>query len=397
MLTQEEFNREFQAISAALEKRRRFFLTLFYLCALAAVLLLCSAVFYPSVPLLAIDRLAGITAPLKRSDIESFRIFIFFFCVYLVLAPIFKYRGSNSSAGLKATLNAKFSLKDEAYSRLFKLFGGFQFAPHGGVSLVDIRNCTLLAEHQVYFPEDYIVGECNEMAVRLCDANVVRVKDHKRTSLFKGLIIVCDISQISVKLRKNFSGRTALISDPQKNIAAIKERYIGMKKFTPPGTFESVLAGYTTDAEEARKIITSALLEGIERFARQAQGLKQQREYWDDKVAYATLALGSYLKEKYISFVGKAELPAEREYDEKYDTGLDLTKGDPLDMSDGGLNKIFELEYYDDKFIFTIPCPYDLFETSSIFQPALNSEDASFLYELMQCLDGVTSYLNRIQ
>lgn len=87
-------------------------------------------------------------------------------------------------------------------------------------------------------------------------------------------------------------------------------------------------------------------------------------------------------------------LPSEIAYDEEYKTDLDITKSDQVSDDMASLNQHFELEFYDDKFVVTIPCKFDLFETNSIFEPALNNEDAQLVYHMMATLDQLTKHLN---
>ena len=51
------------------------------------------------------------------------------------------------------------------------------------------------------------------------------------------------------------------------------------------------------------------------------------------------------------------------------------------------------MEFYDDKILITIPCKHDLFETNSLFEPAINEEDVKILYNLMQMIEGTTGII----
>jgi hypothetical protein len=400
MITRDVFDKEFSAVLASLEFRRKRYLNLFYIGAGISLLLV-------FVSLAVVFSIVSI----RTSDIFSIIFFALFCSSFLLLTPIYSYRGSNKSAALKTFSSHRFSLKDEAYSNLFKLFGSFEFAPRGGVSLVEINRSTLFSEEQLYLSEDFVVGQLNDVAVKLCEANIAKIEHRKRISIFKGLLIVLDISDIKVKLRGDFVGRTALIYDPQKTLKKITDKYDSLQKFPLPEKFESVLEGYTSDIGEANSIITSELLENIDAFARKIQGLKWQVEHWDDKLAYAVAETYDYSKDKLMSVSDEvmsasvtltaepeqSKLPSDVVYDKKNEVALDITKADKISNEISSLNNHFELEFYEDKFVVTIPCKFDLFETNSIFEPALNSEDADILYALMQTLDKVTQHLNQVK
>jgi hypothetical protein len=170
-----------------------------------------------------------------------------------------------------------------------------------------------------------------------------------------------------------------------------------MQKLPLPEKFEPMLEGYTTDLAEANAVVTGELLECIDTLARQASQLKHQAEHWEDKLAYAASAIYERCREAIISSAVRRELPAEAAYDAAHQKArMDITKSDPISEDITSLNRQFELEYFDDKCVVTVPCCYDLFETRSIFEPALADEDGRFLYSLMQCLNAVTLHLNRV-
>ncbi len=396
MITWDAFNKEFSTLLASLEERRKRYLNFFYLGTGVAILFLFAAFAYPSIILGGILAAFHMPATVKTGDIFSLIFFALFCSAFLIFTPIYHYRGTNRSAALKTFRFHRFSLKDEAYSKLFKLFGSFEFAPRGGISLVETRHSTLFPEHQLYLPEDFIVGRLNDIVVKLCEANIAKVEHRERISVFKGLLIVCDISEIDVKLRSNFRGRTVLIYDPQKTVKKIAAQYHSMQRFLLPEKFEPVLEGYTTDLAEAQTIITNELLECLDAFAVQVQQLKEQIDHWDDKLAYAAAETYDYSKDKLVSS-NSSRLPSEIAYDNENETDLDVTKADKISEEITSLNKHFELEFYEDKFVVTIPCKFDLFETNSIFEPALNNEDAQLLYRLMQTLDQVTRHLNQVK
>jgi|GEM_PF-6369631 len=410
MITWDAFNKEFSTLLSSLEVRRKRYLKFLYIRTAIAIAVVFVSFAYPTEILGgildlfdALGRQTGLfhmketvemEAVVGKSAIFSLILLAFICSGFLILMPVYNYRGTNRSAALQTFRFHRFSLKDEAYSKLLKLFGSFEFAPRGGISLVETRNSTLFPEHQLYLPEDFVVGRLNDITVKFCEANIARVEDRERISIFKGLLIVCDISEIKVKLRGNFSGRTALIYDPKKEVGKVADKYHSMERLSLPEKFEPVLEGYTTDVAEAQSIITNELLECLDAFATQTQQLTQQIGHWDDRLAYAVAETYNYIKDKLLSVVGKPMLPSEIAYDEEYKTNLDITKSDQVSDDMASLNQHFELEFYDDKFVVTIPCKFDLFETNSIFEPALNNEDARLVYHMMATLDQLTKHLN---
>lgn len=408
MLSQEEFSKEFNAVLATLEERRKRYLVFFYLGCAGALLLLAAVFFYSHTilnALLALGHHFNSTdhADITAQSIQPSDVFLLIFdamigCGFLILTPIFHYRGTNRSAALQTFRFHRFSLKDAAYSRLFRLLAPLEFAPRGGVSLVETRGSTLFPDDTLYLSEDVVVGTLNEVTVKFCEAEFANIANQRRVSFFKGLLIVLDISALKVKLRSNFHGRTTIIYDPQKTLPSVQRRYQSMQHFPLPDAFEPILEGYTTDVEEAQRIVTNEFLQSIEGFAGQLSQLQQQVQHWDDKLAYAVAETYDYCKDKILSFPSrKSQLPGEVPTSKSHQAGLDLTKADPIDTDITSLNAHFALEYYDDKLIITIPCVADLFETNSLFEPALNHEDAAFLYHLMMMLDTITQHINKVK
>jgi hypothetical protein len=388
------FHTEFTAILASLEQRRKRYLGYFYYGIFISIAAIAAAFLYGPRSMNAGYAAMHMEKQARTGDMVSLLYFVLLCCAFLILGPVYHYRGTRRSAALKSYRLHRFSLKDEAYSRLFKLFGEFEFAPRGGISLLETRNSTLFPQHEIYLPEDYVSGRLNDIVVKLCDANIARVKDHRRISIFKGLLIVIDIATLGVKLRDHFSGRTVIVSESQ-NLAEMMQRYEGMQKLPLPPPFEPVLEGFTSDMAEARAIITADMLESIGDLARQAKQLTRQAVHWDDRLAYAGNAFYEAVKDRLAS-IGKPKLPGETEDDAVRTVGLDLTKADPIDPT-APLNQQFEMEFFEDKLVLTIPCAFDLFEPNSLFESPLSEEDARFIYSLMQTLDRLTQHLCKVK
>lgn len=413
MITQDAFNKEFESLLASLELRRKRYLKLFCLnTAIAAALVYVSFAYPAEILVFIIDFFEVIgqkthlfkmketldaASQIKESDVYALIFTAVMAAGFLILTPIYRYRGTNRSAALQTFRYHRFSLKDEAYSKLFKLLGGFEFAPRGEISFLETRESTLFPEHKLFLSEDLVVGRLNDITVKFCEANVIKVHEKERFSVFRGLLIVCDISELKVKLRSNFRGRTVLVYDPKKNVAEYTAKNPTMQRLPLPYKFERTLEGYTTDAEEASRIITTELLDCLDKLAAYTESLIDQVTHWDDRLAHASHEVYDYIKETLTSLVGKARLPVEVAYDKEYKTGLDITKSDPLANDPTSSHKHFELEFYDDKFIVTIPCKFDLFETNSIFEPSLNYEDAELVYLIVQTLEKITQHLSHVK
>jgi len=222
----------------------------------------------------------------------------------------------------------------------------------------------------------------------------VEIENQARYSLFHGLLFVFDISDSKLKLRSNFSGRCSVIHDPKKFRKEIAKTYKNMPRFDLPDMFEEQLEAYTTDAQEAQRIITPELLTEIDTLARQLADTKQQHTHWDDRVAFAAEAIYQSLKTLLLSPFANTHLPSEKNYNDLYKIKLDITKADPQSDNALALHEHFEIEYFDDKLIITIPYLNDLYETDSLFSPALNNEDADLLFAIMHFVSFTASHLN---
>lgn len=382
MISWDEFNTEFKTLCLALEHRRKGYLIFFF----AAIIAVAYALY-------AIFQNPDSSENTKKLGHGAYLVLVILGSLAWALLPIFSYRGVNSTAGLKPTKFKRFSLKDDIYSKLFHLFGPIEFAPRGGVSLAEVYESVLLPQHRLYMPEDYVTGQLNEVKIDLCEAELAAVKDRKRVALFKGLLLVCDISNPNLKLRKGFSGRTIVINKARKETIIPTGKRDGMKPFALPEKFAQTFECYTSAPAEATTVLTPALLEELMSFTTFLDGLAQQVEHWDNKLAYAANALFDSFTDKFTG----AELEAEKAYNESMGTNLDLTKADPISNSPSALNRNIEIEMYKDKFIVTLPCRHDLFEPNSLFEHALNNEDAQVTYKLMQMLQNVTLHLSKME
>lgn len=316
---------------------------------------------------------------------------VILFCIFW---PVMMYRGNNARAGLAASkltdnqyealdtlsepgllkpLEKKFgkhgdahrhSLKDAIYSRLTEFFGDFHFAPSGGIPLSDIRNASILPAYDHFVTEDYILGSMNEMTVKMSEARLMRVVNGKKLAVFHGVMVLIDICETSEKLRGNFSGRTVVISDSRKEQQEIVQKYGELKRYLlPTGELEQQYEAYTSDEKEAAGLITQELFTHVNALYEKLLCAQMQIEHWDAKL------------EKLINrLLGRTK----------------ATTPDAIVYDNTAINERVQVEFYDDKVLITVPCPYDLFEPNSIFEPALVGEDADILYEIMRVVHDLS-------
>jgi len=321
-------------------------------------------------------------------EVISVAFLLFFAGLALILWPIFSYRGKESAGGHVAR---GYSLQDHVYSNLLARFGDFSFATNGGVLLADMHKATILPEHHHYSAEDCAVGVMHDCKVKLAQTNLTRTIEGRRESVFRGIAIVIDVSDSKIKLRRNFSGRTVLIADSKKHSDSVKSRYHSYDVDSLQDTaVESEFEAFSNSPDEARVLLNSDIVKHITDLKKSLANLSSQTQHIDDRIAYAAAALlGSF----WIS--RRRPLQAEKEYEARFSYGLDLTKGDPLSDAADAVHESLCLEFYEDKFVILLPCKHDLFETNSLFEPAINDEDLAVLFNLMSALDKITHRLQQ--
>lgn len=308
-------------------------------------------------------------------EVASLCVLIVGVSIFLVLQPIFSYRGRNKAAGMNPR---GYALKDYVYSHLIKFFGDFEFAPQGGMLAHDIQHATILPPHYVHTAEDYITGVLHGCTVKIAETELAHVEQKEHVALFKGLLILIDICDSRVQLRGTFSGRTVLIADAQKNVQEITSKYAGYEPFPlADAPLEERFEAYTTHPEEAQKVLSASFMATLLKLQDHLSHLRVQRQHLDDKLAHAVDAVLDSIK---IPFTGK--LPAEQEHDTLHDITLNVTKANAISTDSRYINQHVQAEFYDDKVLITIPFKQDLFETNSLFEPALCDEDRVLLYSI---------------
>lgn len=322
----------------------------------------------------------------STSDVIAIVLAVIAVSIFLILWPIFSYRGNNKAAGL---VPRGYSFKDYVYSHLLKYFGDFQFAPEGGLLARDIGRATIIPHHHVHTAEDYIQGILHDCTVKIAETEIAKSADKERVQVFKGLMIVIDICDSRVKLRGNFEGTTVLIADAQKDINEIASRYTSYQKFHLDGPgFEEKFEAFTTNPEEANKLLSPDLIQTLLALQDHVTNLKEQQQHWDDKVVHAAQAMLDHIKPPSLR-----KSPAEKAYDEIHDTGLDLTKENSISPAPQYINRHVQAEFYGDKVLITLPFKHDLFEPNSLFEPAIHDEDRMLLFTLMQGVEQITAQL----
>ncbi len=396
----EGFTSHFNQFAAKLERQRAKSKTLFFLCAAIAAALVVLLPWYAAGLAEFLNKIVadiageGWKEHASGSDILAVCLLMIAVSLFLVLWPIFSYRGSNKAAGL---LPRKYSFKDYVYSHLLTYFGDFQFAPEGGMLARDLAKATIIPRHQLHTAEDYIKGILHDCTVKIAETEIAKVVNKQRVAVFKGLLVSIDFCDSRIKLRGTLAGDTVLIADAQKDISDIAVRYAAYRRFDlKDNRLENRFEAFTTDTGEAERLLSPALLETLLRLQETLSTPREQRQHWDDKVAYAARAIFDHVTGALrvcIERPFRKRLEAEKAYDELYGADLDLTKANPISMELQYANRHVQAEFYDDKVLITLPFRDDLFEPNSLFEPALHDEDRVLLFLLMQCVDQVTAQL----
>jgi len=392
----QEFKADLDALNAQLETYRSKCKTRFFVHVAIGIAVIASLPIYAHTLTEAVNHLF-VTAASKldsswklhasKDDDISVTIFIIAMTLWFMVWPIFSYRGKDSAGG---TIARAYSFQDRVYSKLLALFGKFSFATSGGV-LSALTEASILPKYKIYEAEDYISGIMNDYTVKIAEARIARIRRNNRSVVFKGIVIAIDVSEINVKLRGTFAGKTVLIADGQKTLRGTEEKYKNFQRVAlENAAFESEFEAFSTQPAEARNLLTTTFITRLVELQHLIQNSTEQRQHFDDKIAYAVKAC-----------VDKIKWPFARRslqqiaYENAYEASLDLTKDDAFSSDADAINKAVQAEFFDDKLVITIPTTHDLFETNSLFEPALHEEDAKLLFAMMQTINGITKDLNQ--
>lgn len=398
----EAFEKHFQQVASGLEKRRqRYKLQFIIMLAASMALLIAGTIYNESTLLGLLDELHMFGIIEAKNSVTLGEQFAFFFfttliAIVLPLHTIYSYRGAKLPTGY---VPQNYALKDHAFSQLIRYFGDFAFAPKGGDIGAKISEHTIIPEHKSLLMEDNMKGIINDYTAFVTEARLLNTYDHQRVAIFQGLMLLIDISEVRVKLSRDFSGRTVLIADERKNIGSIEKNYSGLENValqTPE--HEKQFELYADNKEEALALVTPQIIGQLVTLHRLVSQATQQVEHIDTKIKYAFEAIidktlgklrGNTLSK--MPLINQEKLPAVAAYDKAHEADLDTGKADPIAMHRQAINQSIQLECYKDKMLITIPCQHDLFETNSIFEPAINKEDGMILFEIMRTIHMLTS------
>lgn len=385
------FKAHFDVVAARLAARQRSYHTFFWvtLCVVGIALALVVSNARPILEFIAelVDMLLWSVDPKAVSAAEVYALVVFaaYLSVLAIAYPLRKYRGSNSGAGV---VPREYALKDEAYSEIFKGLGKFEYAPSGGVPEAFLKYSQALPVFQKAFMEDYVSGVLQDTKIYLSEANLVEIKNKSRHSVFRGLMLVIDISESTIKLRKEFSGHTVLIADKHKTLPFEKEKYKDYQRVDLADVnLEGMFEAYTTSKEDAQRILKPELLTLIVALNEKLQKSSKQHEHFDNKLFHGFESFAYNFSDRALGIFSPGKLPMEIEYEALYGETLDVTKSDPKSDVPNAIIDCPHLEAYRDKIYFYIPYAHDLYETDSLFSPPLNDEDAELVYALMTTVD----------
>lgn len=392
----DSFMTDMSKVSATAEIYRKKGLVLFACGCVAAVFLASAGLVFPVEIVQAMDLDEG-----RPGDQDELWLVLLFSILCLVLAivavllPVMSYRGSNRSSG---QASGTISLKDRIYSEIMLSFGGFKFAAGGGYFLTEAKRATILPEHDVAVTEDYIEGSLHLSHIQMAEVRCLRLQESERRAVFRGLVVLIDFVNMGLKLRRNFLGRTVLIADGQKNLPGLSAAFSSLQTVAlPTSRLEALLEAYASDAEEARGLLNASLLETLSELAVFLGNLKQQETHWDTQLAHMGHALLHRLKH---AGAKSPERPFDYILSAEDAEALQLFKNEPAHAGEDSILYQVRLEFFEDKALLLVPCPHDLFETNSLFEPALNREDAEILYRIMKAVDQLTrdtaSYLSNV-
>lgn len=315
--------------------------------------------------------------------------------VFAVL-PLFRYRHytvqiGSQLPGVDGMVQQHVSLKGKIFSELFSFFGDFTLHNDRKPLLRSFRDAPGMPEFDDYISEDYIRGAMDGTSVEIAEVQLLARRDHSTLPIFKGLFILLDINNTNLVLRGKFSGKTVLIADRKRENDYVTAKYSGYNPIAlPDGNFERHFEAFSTDKEEASRLLSTDLLNAILKLSETVRHVKNQVWHADDRVAYAISAMaqgGSDI----IAVAGSALV-------QWFRTGSFRTNSQrhnvPLHESQVGpdaraFNEYVHCAFYEDKVLISIPYQHDLFEPDSIFHPPLREDDITLTYNLMSTVGGI--------
>ena len=380
LISREDFFLQAKSVIRASESRRARHIARFKMACIASATL---------VPLGILVVASGwLDSIIVRSEAALLMLVICGLCAAGILYIFMKYRGSET--GL---IPRNYSLQDAIYSSLLKLLGNFEYAPQAAPLTRDLQFASIIPRSEIRQAEDIITGVMSDSLVKIVETRIDR-EEGERKRLFQGLLVVIDICESKVKLRRNFAGRTVLVADTQK--ADVKSRLDGlaglghMKRVDlPTAALEDSLELFSEAPREAEALLTEAFLQPLVALNTKLQGLREQHQHGDDKLARRFEAMSTRISQTLLPLSEMEKIEGAKENEAKW-----LDKDITLSQGGEAINGSLQLELIADKCIISLPCPFDLFETNSLFEEALDLEDLDLLYDVVATIGGVCAALD---
>jgi hypothetical protein len=302
--------------------------------------------------------------------------------------PLLRYRHYRAQIG---SAQQDITLKGGIFTQLFKYFGDFIFYDDRKLALRSFHNAPTMPDFDEYISEDYIKGALAGVSVEITE---VQLKAHRQgtdTVLFNGLMIVLDINDSNLVLHGKFSGKTVVIANRPREDDYVIAKYADYRRAVLPDTsFEQHFEAFTTDPDEASRLLTSDLLRNLLKLSATIGSARNQALSPDNRLAYMLGRLAGKFSNR---LAAGAEILLHW-----FKTGSFRVQSTRPEMQLNGsalpadakrLSRCLHCAFYEDKVLITIPYRHNLFEPDSIFQPPLHADDIKLTYELMTAVNGM--------
>ena len=297
----------------------------------------------------------------------------------------------------------KKAIKEEIFGELLKFFGKFDFQKGQTLPFQYLHNSMIIPEYTGYASEDRITGVFNNAKIDVAEIALAKQREDKGILSFKGLVIVIDVCNTDLTLRGPFKGNTVLIADHKKHLDYIKDKFKDYTRLEPPvKELEDRFEMYTTDVDEANKMVCERLLRSLTGLSDYIHSLTEQKTHHDDKLEI----MYNQLKQDIQTAKDNKQLDEEQKglwWEELIDEVKEIKdaklhkvyKEDPrYGVSDmESLNNDVACSFYDDKVLLTIPHINDLFEPNPINEVPIIGEDIELIYHLMKTIHEITNII----
>lgn len=395
----DEFTAHARTVAARFEERRAQFLKRLKLrCAIAFLLLASFSWWYPYITQWDDAGSDSLSAVIWFFVQMGAGIVIIVGILVFAVLPLFRYRNYTAQIGnvlpmVSGVIQQAVSLKGEIFSQLFRYFGNFTLYHDRRLALKSFRDAPNMPDFDEYEGEDYIRGVLQGVSVEINEITLKAHDNHKRIPLFNGLMIILDINNSDLVLHGKFTGKTIVIIDRAREDNYVVRKYSG---YSPVALSDSGFAehveAFTTDPDEAQRLLTSDLLRQILKLSDTVRTAKNQTIPMDDKIAYAISALAIRSAEL-LANVGKGGIQWLRTgHFSLYATRPELQRAEAALPADAkALSSCVHCAFYGDKVLITIPYEHNLFEPDSIVRPPLHSEDIKLVYNMMSTIGGIAN------